>query len=65
MPIGTLSPWEENELKYGRAGVYAWGIVAYNDLYGDRHETQIRFVCEGDGIINGEMHACEEGNSST
>jgi hypothetical protein len=65
VPIDILSAWEENELKGGRAGVYAWGVIAYEDIFGGRHITNVRLVCEGDGLAKGNMHACESGNDAT
>jgi hypothetical protein len=66
IPIGALSPREEEELKAGRAGVYFWGVTTYKDIYGDPHVTNIKFVCEGEGLRAGLMHECgEEGNEAT
>jgi hypothetical protein len=64
VPVGELSEWEERELREGRAGVYLWGRVTYRDAFGDSHFTNLRFVCEGEGLASGFLHATEEGNES-
>jgi hypothetical protein len=65
IPIGSLSAWEEGELRAGRAGVYFWSKVSYLDIYGDPHVTNTRLVCKDDGLTSGLMSACEEGNDET
>jgi hypothetical protein len=64
IPVGELSEFEECELREGRAGVYFWGTIKYRDIFGDTHFTNIRLVCEGEGLTSGLMHATEEGNNS-
>lgn len=64
VPVGDLSELEERELREGRAGVYFWGVIKYRDVFGDPHFSNIRLVCEGDGLASGLMHDTEEGNES-
>jgi hypothetical protein len=64
IPVSDLSEWEECELRDGRAGVYFWGTITYTDVFGDPHFTNIRLVCEGEGLASGHMHATEDGNDA-
>ncbi len=64
VPVDELSEWEERELRDGRAGVYFWGRITYDDVNGGSHSTDIRLVCEGEGLNSGLMHATETGNES-
>jgi hypothetical protein len=65
VPISDLSSWEEGELRAGRAGVYIWGKITYRDIFADRWETEIRLVCEGEGLRTGLMHPTQDGNRYT
>jgi hypothetical protein len=62
IPVSLLSPWEEGELKGGRAGIYAWGRIDYLDVFQRPHWTTFRLVCQGSGLKRGYMHTCPDGN---
>jgi hypothetical protein len=64
IPVGELTEWSERALRNGDHGVYFWGTITYNDVFGKSHFTRIRMVCEGEGVSGGLMHATEEGNES-
>jgi hypothetical protein len=65
VPVSPLSAWEEQELQAGRAGIYVWGEITYIDCFDQPRRTWFCFVCEGEGLPGGRMHATEQGNGYT
>ena len=48
----------------GRVAVTAVGEIEYLDVFGDRHLTQFRFRCNGQGYPLGMFKADGEGNEA-
>jgi hypothetical protein len=64
IPVDELSENEERALRDWEAAVYFWGQITYEDVFGNKHFTNVRLVCEGEGLASGLMHATEEGNEA-
>lgn len=66
-PTFTRAPTtiEENAVRSNDTAVYVYGEVEYIDVFGDRHLTQFRFRCNGQGCPLGMFKADGEGNLVT
>jgi hypothetical protein len=48
----------------GFVGIYVYGKVTYNDIYGEEHMSRYVFVCAGDeAFANGRLAPYREGNT--
>ena len=46
-------------------GMFIWGEVVYNDIFGDEQHTFFRRLSTGEDFRSGAMVVCEDGNEST
>jgi hypothetical protein len=60
----ALTIIEENAVLANHTAVYVYGEVDYFDVFGDRHLTQFRFRCNGQGYGLGMFKADSEGNNA-
>jgi hypothetical protein len=60
-----LTTIEENAILANHTAVYVYGEVDYFDIFGERHLTQFRFRCNGQGYPLGMFKADGEGNEAT
>jgi hypothetical protein len=65
VPLAKLNSFEQNALRDGTGAIYAYGLITYEDIFGEPRRTTFRMACQGDGIIKGQMTATMEGNSAT
>ena len=61
----ALTIIEENAVLANHTAVYVYGEVDYLDVFGDRHLTQFRFRCNGQGYGLGMFKADSEGNNAS
>lgn len=57
--------WGESKLADGTAAIYCFGEVRYRDTFNDNRITEFRYMCQGEGIVQGGVAPCEEGNNAT
>ena len=48
----------------GKAAVYLWGTIIYEDVFRNEHRTHIRAISSGENFSTGEFEICEEGNEA-
>jgi hypothetical protein len=60
-----LTTIEENAILANHTAVYVYGEIEYLDVFGDRHLTQFRFRCNGQGYPLGMFKPDGEGNEAT
>jgi hypothetical protein len=60
-----LTTIEENAIRANHTAVYVYGEIDYLDVFGERHLTQFRFRCNGQGYPLGLFKADGEGNEAT
>ena len=66
VPVPDLSKWEEKELQAGRAAIYCYGEVTYDDGFSPvRRYTNFRLACHGEMLAKGRLSPCKEGNEAT
>jgi hypothetical protein len=59
-----LTTIEENAILKNHTAVYVYGEIEYLDVFGNRHLTQFRFRCNGQGYPLGMFKADGEGNEA-
>lgn len=57
--------WVEPKIKDGSTAIYGFGEIRYRDAFGIQRVTEFRYMCQGDGIAQGGVAPCEEGNNAT
>ncbi len=60
-----LTAFEENAILQNHTAIYVYGEIDYLDVFGDRHLTQFRFRCNGQGYPLGLFKPDSEGNEAT
>src|SRR5665213_444086 len=60
-----LTTIEENAILANHTAIYVYGEIEYLDVFGDRHLTQFRFRCNGQGYPLGMFKPDGEGNEAT
>lgn len=65
VPVPTLSDWEETALQCGDGAIYAYGRITYRDVFDKVRCTDVRYMCQGEGLPKGRMSPCPEGNEAT
>jgi hypothetical protein len=60
----ALTNFEENAILANHTAVYVYGEIEYLDVFGDRHLTQFRFRCNGQGYPLGMFKPDGEGNEA-
>ncbi len=60
-----LTTIEENAILANHTAIYVYGEIDYLDAFGDRHLTQFRFRCNGQGYPLGMFKPDCEGNEAT
>lgn len=63
--VPPTNAFEERELQAGRGAIIVWGEVTYTDAFGHDRRTEFRYACVGNGLSEGQMTACEDGNKYT
>ncbi len=61
----ALTIIEENAILANHTAIYVYGEVEYLDVFGERHLTQFRFRCNGQGFPLGMFKPDGEGNNAT
>lgn len=56
---------EKNAILKNHTAIYVYGEVDYLDIFGERHLTQFRFRCNGQGFPLGMFKPDGEGNEAT
>jgi len=57
--------WAETKLMKGTAAIYCYGEIKYRDAFNNDQTTKFRYMCRGEGLANGDVSPCEEGNYAT
>jgi len=57
--------WVEPKIIDGSAAIYGFGEIRYRDAFGVQRVTEFRYMCQGEGITQGCVAPCEEGNNAT
>ena len=51
-------------MRQGGWGIYAFGFVEYQDIFGRKHTTNLQVVCQGQGYMQGRMTETADANES-
>ena len=66
VPVPKLNDREMGELQAGRAAIFCYGEITYDDGFSPvQRWTKFRLACHGEGLADGHMQECEEGNEAT